>query len=286
MIHFSWKNPDSEKVEGVLTISLDTLSLNYFKKEQLPLIVSHKNLAGETVWSSRLWPGCFSTFVCNAYTTCYVNDYSGKNLIFWKWDPFLHGDFAHQLFEIWSTNNTGANGIAIGTHHGISGEWVGPILKGNLKATLVEASKKQFEELVKFYEDKPWVICKMQLVTTDGSPQIFYEGGSGLTNSTKKEIISQFVESGNITENKMPSTSINDLITEANQQGKVKWIHLDVEGMDYDLVLSISPDLLPELLLFESLHLSEEKFIFLKEYLESKNFQVYESGWNTICLRK
>jgi hypothetical protein len=286
VINFTWKNPDNEKVEGVLTISLDNLSSTYFGKEQLPLVVSHKNLVGEIVWTSRLWPGCFSTYVCNAYTTCEVSDYSGKNLISWKWDPFLHGDFAHQLFEIWSYNNIGSNGIAIGTHQGISGEWVGPVLKGNLKATLIEASKKQFKELSKFYENKPWVICKMQLVTTDGTSRIFYEGGSGLTNSTKREIISQFVEEDEIQEKIMSSTSLNELISEVNQRGKVKWIHLDVEGMDHELILSISPDLLPELLLFESLHLSNEKYIFIKEYLESRNFYVYKSGWNTICLRK
>ena len=55
----------------------------------------------------------------------------------------------HQYFEIWALNNRGSNGIAIGTHNGMTGEWVGPVNKGLLKSTLVEASDTQFQRFIK-----------------------------------------------------------------------------------------------------------------------------------------
>ena len=46
---------------------------------------------------------------------------------------------------------------------------------------------------------------------------------------------------------------INKLITESSKNGNVKWIHIDVEGLDGELIYAIDNNLLPELLLFESL---------------------------------
>jgi hypothetical protein len=109
---------------------------------------------GEVAWSSDLYPGHFSQYLMNTYTNVDIIDSLGNKLFEWVWNPFIHGDFAHQYFEIWSLNNLGSNGIAIGTHNGMTGEWVGPVIKGRLKTTLVEASEPQFKDLLKYYNGK------------------------------------------------------------------------------------------------------------------------------------
>jgi hypothetical protein len=81
------------------------------------------------------------------------------------------------------------------------------------------------------------------------------------------------------------SKSVNNLIIESCESGKVKWIHIDVEGMDGELIYAIREDLLPDLLLFESLHMQEEYYNNLKIYLEDKGYKVTKSGWNTICTK-
>jgi hypothetical protein len=86
-----------------------------------------------------------------------------------------------------------------------------------------------------------------------------------------------------ITETIKSSKSINDLIIESSEYGKVKWIHIDVEGMDGELIYAINDDLLPELLLFESLHMDNEYYNKLCNYLTVIGYSITKSGWNTIC---
>jgi len=55
--------------------------------------------------------------------------------------------------------------------------------------------------------------------------------------------------------------------------------------MDGELIHSINDDLLPDLLLFESLHMEEEYYNNLSQYLAEKGYSVTKSGWNTICTK-
>jgi len=286
MIHFDFTRPNDENPEGRVRVSVDYNSHKYYDNKQFPLRLLHKTLMGEIEWSSELHPGWFSEYLMNTYTTIEIIDSIGNKLFKWEWDPFIHGDFAHQFFEIWSLDNRGSNGIAIGTHNGMTGEWVGPVDKGLLSATLVEASEPQFTDLLKFYGGKKWINCVKSLITKDGKDVIFYEGGSGFTNSISEKIIKNYVDPQFISSNTKPSKSINDLIVESSEKGKVKWLHIDVEGLDGELVYAIDDDLLPDLLLFESLHMEEEYYNNLSQYLIGKGYSVTKSGWNTICTKQ
>jgi len=285
MINFNFTRPSDENPEGILNISVDYNASGYYDEKQFPLYLTHKTLMDEVAWSSNLYPGHFSQYLMNTYTNVDIIDSLGNKLFEWVWNPFIHGDFAHQYFEIWSLNNLGSNGIAIGTHNGMTGEWVGPVIKGRLKATLVEASEPQFSDLVKYYIGKSWVKCEKKLITSDGSDVIFYEGGAGFTNSMSKNIIQNYVDESYITSTLKPSKSINNLIIETSERGKVKWLHIDVEGMDGELIYAINDDLLPELLLFESLHMENEYYDNLCSYLTNKGYSITKSGWNTICIK-
>jgi len=285
MINFNFTRPNDTNPEGNIHISIDWESSKYYNEKQFPLHLLHKTLMGEVEWYSDLSPGWFSQYYMNTYTTIEIIDSLGNKLFEWKWDPFIHGDYAHQYFEIWSLNNKGANGIAIGTHNGMTGEWVGPVNKGLLKATLVEASEIQFNDLLKYYKGKTWVKCRKELVTTDGSDVIFYEGGGGFTNSLSKEIIEKYLNPENISTTINKSKSINDLIIESSEIDKVEWLHIDVEGMDGELIYAINDTLLPKLLLFESLHMENEYYDNLCNYLTTKNYSITKSGWNTICIK-
>lgn len=285
MINFEFIRPTDENPEGIITVSVDYESTKFFDENQFPLHLQHKTLSGEVYWQTDLNAGWFSQFLMNTYTTVELIDSLGNKIFEWVWDPFIHGDYAHQYFESWALKNRGSNGIAIGTHNGMTGEWVGPINKGLLKGTLVESSEPQFSDLEKYYKHKPWINLKKELVTTDGSNIIFYEGGNGFTNSTNKDIISGYVEEQYIKKQERTSISINNLIEEVSKRGNIKWIHIDVEGMDGDLVYSIEDSLLPDLLIFESLHMDSDYKNNIKTYLESKNYFVKFSGWNTICIK-
>ena len=285
MISFEFTKPNEIHSEGNTKITVDYNTSTYYDEKQFPLHLIYKTLMGEVAWSIELFPGWFSEYSLISNTTIEIIDSLGNKIFEWKWDPFIHGDYAHQYFEIWALNNRGSNGIAIGTHNGMTGEWIGPVNKGLLKSTLVEASDIQFKDLVKYYKDKKWINCIQSLITTDGSDVIFYEGGDGFTNSLSKDIIEKHVSVEEITTTIKQSKSINDLILESSERGKVKWLHIDVEGMDGELIYAINDDLLPELLLFESLHMENEYYDNLCNYLTNKGYSITKSGWNTICIK-
>lgn len=285
MINFNFIRPNEIHSEGNSIITVDYNASTYYDEKQFPLHLIYKTLMGEVARSIELYPGWFSEYSLISNTTIEIIDSLGNKLFEWVWDPFIHGDYAHQYFEIWALNNRGSNGIAIGTHNGMTGEWVSPVNKGLLKSTLVEASEIQFKDLVKYYKDKRWINCEKSLITTDGNDVIFYEGGDGFTNSLSKDIIEKHINTEEITTTIKPSKSINNLIKEVSERGKVKWIHIDVEGMDGDLIYAINDDLLPELLLFESLHMENEYYDNLCNYLTNKGYSITKSGWNTICIK-
>jgi hypothetical protein len=285
MINFEFTRPNDENPEGRIKVSIDYNASEYYSSDQFPLHLIHKTLMGEVEWSSNLHPGWFSEYLMNTYTTVEIVDSLGNNLFRWEWNPFIHGDYAHQYFEIWALNNKGSNGIAIGTHNGMTGEWVGPVNRGLLNATLVEASEIQFNDLLKYYKGKNWINCVRSLITKDGEDVIFHEGGSGFTNSLSLDLIKNYIESEYITSSVKKSKSINDLILESSVQSPVKWIHIDVEGMDGELIYAIREDLLPDLLLFESLHLEDDYYTNLCNYLRERKYSITKSGWNTICSR-
>ena len=288
MIHFNFTKPNEIDSEGSLKITLDNDASKFYENKQFPLRFTIKSLSGEVIWSTDLYPNWYSSFTKLSNTTIQIIDSCGNELFKWVWNPFIHGDFASQLFEIWSINNVGSNGIAIGVHDGMTGEWVRPVNKGLLKATLIEPSEKQFKNLEKFYKGKSWVKYEKLLITDDGKDVIFYEGidSDGETNSISKKTIKKHLDESKITSIKMKSKSINDLIVESSVDGKVKWIHMDVEGMDGNLIMSIKDELLPELLVFENLHLDFHFYEEVCNHLKNKGYLITKSNWNTICIQQ
>ena len=286
MIHFNYTHPQGTDHEGKIVVSLDERAREYYSSEQFPLHLMHKDLSGRILWSTDLFPGVWSSYTMLTYTTLEVVDSLGNKIIDWKWDAFSHGDFAHQLFEIWALNNKGSNGLAIGTHNGMTGEWVGPINKGLIKGTLIEASDAQYFDLLKYYDNKSWIKCRKELITEDGSDVIFYEGGAGWTNSIVKESIETWVNPGLITATNRSSVSINQLIRETSVDGPVRWIHLDVEGLDDKLILTVDPSLLPEILVYENENIGENSNTEVKDYLEDKGYSVTYSGRNVIAHKR
>jgi len=67
----------------------------------------------------------------------------------------------------------------------------------------------------------------------------------------------------------------------------LKWLHLDVEGIDANLIMSLDDRLivLPEIIIYESLNLKKGEKEEISKWLSEKSYSFYESGWNTICYR-
>jgi hypothetical protein len=238
---------------------------------------------GKIKWESSLSPGTWSYFVEPCNSIAKILDPHGNIISRWEWDTLLHGDDSHSLFMLWCLKNKGAKGIAIGTHDGTTGEWVEPLRSGLIEAFLVEASTIQYNDLVENYKDIDKCFPIFSLITPDGGDCEFFESPDGFTNSVIENHVLNY--SSDVTKVVKKSKSLNDLICEVGLSDEIKWLHLDVEGIDADLVMSLDETRikLPEFIIYESLNLSTEKKEDVYKWLSERGYSYKESGWNTIA---
>jgi hypothetical protein len=78
---------------------------------------------------------------------------------------------------------------------------------------------------------------------------------------------------------KRPSISITDLIIN-ECDGYIDWLHLDVEGLDAQLIMGIdeSKVSLPNFIIFEDYNLSQDKKNEIYSWLHTKGYNTYSEG--------
>jgi len=282
MIKFKFTEPNESSPFGSINIELDNETDSFLFS--IPVILKiESTVSGKTLWENEVYPGCWSGFgsMCNTKSQMI---WENKILDEFVWNTFLHGDFAHQYMMLWSLRNQGSFGISIGTYDGETGEWVEPIRKNLLNALLVEGSEKKFEDLKQNYSGFSNCETLQKIITPKGGEIIFWESDDfPYANSCKESHIKNF--SGEITPRKSDSLSLNELIKK--QEKEVKWIHLDVEGLDSELILSLEDEIISslDLIIFESINLNNQELEKTKNFLINKGFKMKESGWNTVAFR-
>lgn len=228
-------------------------------------------MSQKEVWDFDLFASVWTEshpFVDDCYVI--IKDKKGNILLQRDIDNFVDGDSIQNYFHIWSIENKGAFGVVAGSNDGTSGEWVDLINKNKLRAIIFEPLKYAYDELSKFYLEKENVILKNKAISVDGGQIKFYEqpnnGGVCSTTSTERAKNSgiDFVETI------VDSESVRFIL----ENYRPKWVHLDLEGMDYDIVMEIikHDELHPDLIIYEHLLLNEEKEKKLLEELNKKNY--------------
>ena len=127
------------------------------------------------------------------------------------------------------------------------------------------------------YKNNINVETKNLIVTTDGSDVEWYQGGEGYTDTVVKELIEAWVNDGTIVKTHRPSVSINELMVQDNYD----WIHLDVEGIDGDLILCLEQR--PNVIIYESMNLSQEMNEKLNEWFSINQYITITDNGNTIA---
>ena len=259
--------------------------------QNLPLRVKiMKHVSGEEVWSTELNDFWFATFPSTEMFDVEVID--NKNTIVYtkKWDIMEHGNHFYKSLWLYNkmilSNGKFPKGLVIGTHDGEFGEWVPIALKREANMILVEASNNQFSKLLKNYYKNSTTKCIQNLVTTNGEDVIFFEGGAGYTNTVVEKVI-RYWETEEVHTTKRSSISMTNLIME-EIGGDIDWLHLDVEGLDAKLIMSIdeSKIKLPNFIIFEDFNLNEDEKREIYSYLEKRNYKLKSEGGICEAIRK
>ena len=112
----------------------------------------------------------------------------------------------------------------------------------------------------------------------------FYEGGNGTTNSVSKDHTIKYTDELNVVE--FESITLRNLLDKHDIGNEKWWLHLDVEGLDDELLLTFdySNINLPSCLIFEHEGLSEERSKNIEIWLNERGYKCNKSARNTICL--
>ena len=241
-----------------------------------------KHVSGEIQWSTILSDNWYATYPNTEMFDVELQD-SKNNIVYTKkWDVMEHGNHFYKSLWIYNksliSNGKFPKGLVIGTHDGEFGEWVPIVLKNECQVVLVEASDKQFGVLNKNYGNRSLVTLVNDLVTPNGGEVEFFEGGEGYTNTIVEDVIRHW-EKEEIKSTKRDSISITDLILE-KCGGQIDWLHLDVEGLDSQLIMGIDTTRvnLPKFIIFEDYNLSEEKKKEIYNWFYNEGYDIRSEG--------
>jgi len=249
----------------------------------LPLTLKLKNIiTGEIHYQVDLNPSAWAVWSgAELITDILIYDSTGELIFEKKWDVSEYGDLVEK--DLWyylkGRKNKGlkSNGLVIGTHDGRNGHWIYPIKYGLSTATLVDGSDNQYVELMRNYYNNPFVETKNLIVTTDGSDVEWYQGGEGYTDTVVKELIESWLVDKPIIKTSRNSVAINKLMSEQEYD----WLHLDVEGIDGDLILCLEQR--PNVIIYESMNLPQEMNDKLTEWFTTNKYVTITDNGNTIA---
>jgi FkbM family methyltransferase len=241
-----------------------------------------KHVSGEEQWATNLNDNWYATYPNTEMFDVEIYDSKDRLVYCKRWDVMEHGN--HFYKSLWMYNKRVLSqgklpkGLVIGTHDGEFGEWVPIVENRECSVVLVEASDNQFNKLKHNYRYHSLVKPIQNLITPNGGEVEFFEGGAGYTNTVVENVIRHW-EKEEIKSTKRPSISITDLIlTECD--GSIDWLHLDVEGLDAQLIMGIDETKvsLPNFIIFEDYNLSQDKKDEIYSWLHNKEYTTYSEG--------
>jgi FkbM family methyltransferase len=188
--------------------------------------------------------------------------------------------------------NPRSNGLIIGANDGTGGDYVVPYMRGLIKnMVLVEASERTFKSLKRNYQNDSKVKTINKLVSTKTEKIKFYEStsGPGLVNSVYKNFANFFNEE--IIEVEKEAIGINEIIAETTKEIEIDWLHIDVEGLDGELITAIDFEIFkPKIIIYENINRIGQKISSddLSNFLMKKGYQVFglDPQLNNIAILK
>jgi FkbM family methyltransferase len=182
-------------------------------------------------------------------------------------------EFIKWCQNFYHINGYKPNGVVIGAHTGVSGEWA-ESYKQNLigNTLLIEPNLKPFDKLVSNYQHDNRFKFKKIVVSESDDFVDFYtdENSESESSSLIKDNLLKNVTSS--ISHKIKSTSPNNILDNFDSD----WLHIDAEGYDAKILLMINDKHLNNLkfIIWEHIHLNDEIKLKLKEKLELFGFKV------------
>jgi FkbM family methyltransferase len=245
----------------------------FFSKEEFPLKFQTLSLLDKSIkYETEIFPGMWAIFPQFRDLNARIMTKSGIVLKEYK---YTYDDEDLRLYEFWdlfAKYNKDSIGLILGSGNGLWGEWVSPIHQNNIRCHLIEGSSIIFEELKENYKTYNNFNLHNIIISSEGGDCDFYDLGE-IENSTLNveyfKTLSPSVSIG--LPEKKPTISLNDFL---KNHPNINWIRMDLEGIDFKLILSINEENLKNIKMvqYEHLFLTEEKLSKVDFFMMKNGF--------------
>ena len=190
--------------------------------------------------------------------------------------------------------------VQIGSCDGVLGDPIHEyIIKNQWSGVLVEPVRYLFEQLVHNYKGQKNLIFENAAVsdemgfrdfyylkqTADPLPYWYNQLGSFSVNSIlKHEGVILGIEKYIVSE-KVRTITVGSLL-EKHKVKKINFLHMDVEGYDYEILKAFPWSLMkPDMILFESKHLSASDYEEAQQFLRSHGYSLVKLKGDTFAFQ-
>ncbi|PYI46102.1 MAG: hypothetical protein DMF11_09785 [Verrucomicrobia bacterium] len=208
----------------------------------------------------------------------------------YRW-PEVHGNLLLLGFALLRAKQKGTiHVLQIGAFDGHACDPLLEVLQNeNVSAILMEPQKIPYERLVERYATNPRIsLINAAVAERDGVIKLYVPGSSA---SPQASLIAQHhrrfgSDAKEVRELEVPSVSVGSLVKMFHGE-RLHLLQVDTEGMDYQILkwffdAGVDPDVLN----FESLHLSKAERLASRQLLNAKGYWWIESDQDTFALKE
>ena len=208
----------------------------------------------------------------------------------YRW-PEVHGNLLALGFALLRARRNGTiHVLQIGAFDGHACDPLLEVLQNeNVSAILVEPQKIPYARLVARYATNPRVsLINAAVAERDGVVKLYVPGsGASPTASLIRQHHRRFgSDASEVRELEVPSVSVGSLLKMFHGE-RLHLLQVDTEGMDYQILKwFFDAGVEPEVLNFESLHLSKAERLASRQLLNDRGYWWIESDQDTFALKK
>ena len=208
----------------------------------------------------------------------------------YRW-PDVHGNLLVLGFALLRARRNGTiHVLQIGAFDGHACDPLLEVLQNeNVSAILVEPQKIPYERLVERYAANPRVsLINAAVAEHDGVVKLYVPGSA---DSPKASLIAQHhrrfgSDTKDVREVEVPSISVGSLLKMFHGE-RLHLLQVDTEGMDYQILKGFfDAGVEPDVLNFESLHLSKAERLASRQLLNTRGYWWIETDQDTFALKE
>jgi len=257
----------------------------FIDEESLPYSISFINTyTNKTEWSVEIGAGMWATYNGVRGIKIIVHDKQKNKILEKEWDRFRYCDLIENILTFCIKKYNLSKGLIVGAGSGNYGEWIDSIKNNLTSAVLVEPDVISFEQLYENYSTyENLTFLNVGADIASGSTTFWISPDINVSSILKQNCINYGYKEEELIETKISTMTLNTLIDEFN----IDWLRLDTEGMDYNLIKSISTNNLKRLkyVQYEHINITEDEKISLNVYLEDNGFNVFMVGIDMVGIR-